>query len=209
MNEIKNIVFDYGGVIANVYAEPVRRAFSDLGISKETQTLHEDIIGRLMNDYIDGVRPTDEVIAEMHGFCGEGVTLEDLGKVLSMLDGDLVASRVEKIVGLKPRYRVFLLSNICGPIWKNCVAQFHAAGYRPEECFERLFLSYEMGKAKPGREIYEEMIAETGIVPGETLYFDDRADNIETGRLMGLRASIVETNNIEKNPDYKALLENI
>ena len=180
MNEIKNIVFDYGGVIANVYAEPVRRAFSDLGISKETQTLHEDIIGRLMNDYI-----------------------------LSMLDGDLVASRVEKVVGLKPRYRVFLLSNICGPIWKNCVAQFHAAGYRPEECFERLFLSYEMGKAKPGREIYEEMIAETGIVPGETLYFDDRADNIETGRLMGLRASIVETNNIEKNPDYKALLENI
>ena len=37
---IRNIIFDYGNVIANISQETIQKTFSDLGISSETPLLH-------------------------------------------------------------------------------------------------------------------------------------------------------------------------
>ena len=54
-----------------------------------------------------------------------------------------------------------------------------------------LFLSNEMGLAKPGLEIYEEMIRRTGMNPKESVYFDDLEQNVEAGKRAGLNAELV------------------
>lgn len=202
---IRNLVFDYGGVIVNLHDSTVRQAFMDLRVSLWKQLIHRKRIKRLMGEFIDGVRPTDEVVAEMHALCGSRVTLAQLHQVLGLLAGELPPSRLERIVALRKRYKVYVLSNINDILWQTCVRQINSAGRSVDECFDGLFLSYEMGVAKPDEAIYRQMLAETGMNPAETLYFDDRPENVEAGQRLGFVASQVVTNQLEHNPLFAAL----
>lgn len=68
-----------------------------------------------------------------------------------------------------------------------------------------MFLSYAMHVAKPDADIYRQMILSTGIQPEETLYLDDRVENVEAGRKMGLIAELVVSNQLEQNKAWKQL----
>ena len=46
-------------------------------------------------------------------------------------------------------------------------------------------IMYEMKAVKPHPEIFRQMIADTGIRPEESLFIDDSAANIETGKALG------------------------
>lgn len=203
---IRNIVFDYGGVIVNVYDEQIKKAFADLRVSRLKQLLHPRLIGRLMDDYIDGLRPTTEVVDEIFGLCGEGVTRERLESVLSLLDGELPAARLETIIALRKKYKVYLLSNISEPLWQGAVRQIRKSGHSVEDCFDATFLSYELRIAKPDSAIYRKVIEETRLIPQETLYLDDRRNNVEAGRQQGLQASLVTSNHLEDNSDFMRLV---
>lgn len=202
---IRNLVFDYGGVIVNLHDSTVRQAFMDLRVSLWKQVIHRKRIKRLMAEFIDGVRPTNEVVAEIHALCGSRVTLSQLHQVLSLLADELPPSRLARIVALRQRYKVYVLSNINDILWQTCVRQINSAGRSVDECFDGVFLSYEMGVAKPDEAIYRQMLAETGMNPAETLYFDDRRDNVEAGQRLGFVASQVVTNQLEQNPLFAAL----
>lgn len=202
---IRNLVFDYGGVVVNVHAAMVRRAFMDLRVPRWKQLLYYHRIKRLKNDYIDGVRPTEEVLDEIHRLCGRSVTRDQLTKVLGLLAGDLPPERLRRIIELERKYQVYVLSNINAPLWQTCVQQLEILGLDVSDCFDGTFLSFEMGVAKPDEEIYRQMIAQTGMDPAETLYFDDRKDNIATGLRLGFQAHLVQSNHLEWCPAYANL----
>lgn len=52
--------------------------------------------------------------------------------------------------------------------------------------FGLVFLSYVIGLQKPDREIYEHVVKETGLLPGEIVFIDDRPENIEASREVGI-----------------------
>ena len=100
---IRNLVFDYGGVVVNVHAAMVRRAFMDLRVPRWKQMLYYRRIQRLKNEYIDGVRPTDEVLDEIHSLCVRSVTRVQLSEVLGLLAGDLPPERLHRIIELQKK----------------------------------------------------------------------------------------------------------
>ena len=51
--------------------------------------------------------------------------------------------------------------------------------------FKKIFLSYEMHKEKPNADIFEEVIKVADILPEESLFVDDRADNTTTAERVG------------------------
>lgn len=55
-------------------------------------------------------------------------------------------------------------------------------------CFERHYVSYEIGHIKPEPEAYRYAIDDLGCDPGRILFFDDREENVEAARAMGLDA---------------------
>ena len=56
-----------------------------------------------------------------------------------------------------------------------------------EDVFEKLYLSFKVKASKPGKEIYEYLIKDSGINPAEALFIDDSQANIEMGAKMGLQ----------------------
>lgn len=53
--------------------------------------------------------------------------------------------------------------------------------------FERLFFSGPLRLGKPDRRIYEHVLQELGARPDDVVFIDDKAENIEAARQLGLR----------------------
>ena len=56
--------------------------------------------------------------------------------------------------------------------------------------FDHVTFSYELGFIKPEAQIYEDAIRGLGVKPEEALFLDDRPENVEGGRAVGLRAEL-------------------
>lgn len=53
--------------------------------------------------------------------------------------------------------------------------------------FDALFFSCEIGLCKPDSRVYEHVLRELGAAPHETLFIDDREDNIRAAATLGIR----------------------
>ena len=177
MKQIETLVFDYGGVIVNIDDASVVKAMESLGVTAFKRLIHVSKIKRLMHQYINGLVAEAETLKEMLSLCRKGTTTEDIEKVLEELCGNLPVERLEALVKLRKRYKIYLLSNINDTLWQKSVSLMKQLGYSTDELFDEVFLSYAMRKEKPSIEIYEEMTQKTGLNPATTLYFDDRAEN--------------------------------
>lgn len=205
---IRNIIFDYGNVIANISQETIQKTFSDLGISSETLLLHHQEIKHLMHDFIDGIRPLDDVLYDIQEYCEKGTSLKKIKDTITVLQGEIPEIRLKSIVLLKKQYKIYLLSNINEIIWSNCEKRFADLGYQVDDLFDEIFLSCRMGIAKPDERIYKQMIAKTGMIPEESIFLDDRVDNCDAAQKLGIQASWVKANEVEQNADYIRLIQN-
>lgn len=83
-------------------------------------------------------------------------------------------------------FRTYALSNINDVVFPHVrEVLFTAEGYRLEDYFEKTYLSFEMHELKPSPAIYHRMVEDSGMIPEETLFIDDNAQNIEAAREMG------------------------
>lgn len=61
------------------------------------------------------------------------------------------------------------------------------------EDFDVLIWSYQHGMAKPDPAIYKLLLERLGTAPEETLFLDDRLENIEAARLLGIQGLLFST----------------
>jgi putative hydrolase of the HAD superfamily len=85
-------------------------------------------------------------------------------------------------------FRTGILSNLPRPLGETLRAQ---PGFLSH--FDQVTFSYELGFIKPEPEIYLHAIHELGVDPTEALFLDDRSDNVEGARAIGLNAEIFTT----------------
>ena len=209
IKQIEILVFDYGGVIVNIDDASVVKAMESLGVTAFKRLIHVRKIKRLMHQYINGLVAEAETLKEMLSLCRKGTTTGDIEKVLEELCGNLPVERLEALVKLRKRYKVYLLSNINDTLWQKSVSQMNQLGYSTDELFDEVFLSYAMRKEKPSIEIYEEMTQQTGLNPATTLYFDDRTENAEAGKRFGFQSVLVKTNHLEEHQEWQEINKNI
>ncbi len=69
--------------------------------------------------------------------------------------------------------------------------------------FEHAVLSFETGFIKPQREIYQFAIASHGLIPANTFYIDDIAQNIAVGKAFGFQCWQY---NINEHPAFELWL---
>ncbi|MCQ2244821.1 MAG: HAD-IA family hydrolase [Bacteroidaceae bacterium] len=147
--------------------------------------------------YLDGLMTWEDFLPAIKPFCKENVTEKELYNAMNDVLDDVPVSRVEWILSLKKKYKVYLLSNICKESWAICKERFEASGHTLEECFDGVFLSYEMKLAKPDARIYKVVEENTGFIPTETLYYDDTIENIKAAEELGYQCIHVSMNRLE------------
>jgi len=79
--------------------------------------------------------------------------------------------------------RTAILSNMGDSVLENIEREFawiHG--------FDALVWSYQHGMAKPDSAIYQRALEQVGTTPGETLFVDDKLENVTAARALGLKS---------------------
>ena len=198
---MKNIIFDFGGIILTVKMKEIVKKFTD---SKEKQ---EFILNNVVNspEWIE------------YGLIDTGyITREDFINLVNdrtnNIHKDLVEDFInnyinhvyvdDKIIELikdlkKQGYKIYLLSNTQKYSYEKFIKDI-------EYLFDGITLSFKEHLLKPYNAIYERLIDKYNLVPEESLFIDDREDNISTANKYGIKGRKVERNSIE---DIKKVLK--
>lgn len=188
---IRNIIFDFGGVVHDIRYENVPEAISRLGIkgmegfySKSFQTYEMDLFEKGLisaaefRDYLRQVTQRPDL------------TDKQIDDVVNAILIDVPKDRVALLCALRHKYRTFLFSNT-NQINYDCFTQQlqHKYGFDIfEACFERAYFSQMMHTRKPSVEGFHQIMDENSLRPDETLFIDDIAANAEGARRAGLHA---------------------
>ncbi|KAI0744124.1 phosphatase yihX [Daedaleopsis nitida] len=100
---------------------------------------------------------------------------------------ELVALVRELKAQFHGQLRVFALSNISLPDYEFIITL-------PTDwsIFDEVFASALLGERKPDRAIYERVVQEAGIDPATAVFVDDKAENVEVARALGIHGIVFD-----------------
>lgn len=199
----KNIVFDLGGILLDIHPQRTFEAFAALGVDRAVLSEAYTLSNSTMMGYEMGLISTEELYSFITALLPEQAKempadalqarIRDAWRALI---GELPLYKWQRLARLRKQgHKLFLLSNTNALHWEQIARNIEQIeGKRVEEYFDRVFLSYEMHRCKPDKDIFVQMLQEGGLQAGDTLFFDDSADNCAAARSVGIDAVLVERN---------------
>jgi len=180
---IRAVIFDFGGVLVRMVDDrprlklaeqlrvPLSRLddlvfFSDSALRASkgeiSVGMHWEAVRKAL-----GIQPDD-----MPGFLDQYWSADDVNWQL-----------LDYIRDLHPHYKVGLLSNA----WDDLRQTLHTR-WDIDGLFDELIISAEVKLIKPDPRIFHLAVARLGVQPGETVFIDDIAENVEAALKEGLNA---------------------
>lgn len=179
--DVKLLVFDMGHVFVDFDWEVVCKGFYDRsGHSRDDFRGVLAYIGSL--GYERGQIGTDAFLDELNKKLGITLSLDEF-KALWNATFVENAEMAALLQSLKARYPLYLLSNTNEVHYRHLQDSFDVARH-----FNELILSYEVGCSKPDPEIYQIVIERSGLLPGQCVFIDDLARNVDAARAIGMHA---------------------
>ena len=194
MQNIKNIIFDYGNVIFNIDFTKVQQAWKNLGINNA-----DEFYGHRQQDPVFNLLERGEISnAAFRDRIRElaqkpDLTDEQIDDAWNAIFVGIPAENHELLLKLKTKYRTFLLSNI------NAIHYDYIMNYLKTDfgfdgnnhLFEKVYYSHLTGKRKPEPEIFEQVLNENNLNPAETLFIDDSLKHIATAQKLGIQTYLM------------------
>jgi putative hydrolase of the HAD superfamily len=187
-SNIKNIIFDLGGVILNLDIPATSKALVALanntannleGLKKDETYLQLEV------GDIDTIHFCDTV----RKYYTNNPSNEAIIAAWNAMILDLPKERFDFLKLIKGRYRTFLFSN---------TNEIHLEHYNSilkkeygieslDPLFEKVYYSHTMRLRKPFRESFEYILKDRNIKAEETLFVDDTLENIEAAAKLGIQ----------------------
>lgn len=185
-DKIKNVIFDFGGILVNLDKEATLKAFRALGYDADAYIgtyAQKGPFAPLEAGLITEKEFVEEIRKQA---CSEVPAPEQICRAWNAMLTGIPESRLRMLISLKRRYRLFLLSNTNIIHWKYSEPFFAFEGRRPKDYFERIYLSYECHLVKPDKAFFQKVLMDNGLIPDETLFIDDSADNCRVAAELGI-----------------------
>lgn len=190
---IRNIIFDLGGVIINLDFKATAREFEALGIDDFDKVFSKLSQSNLVDSFDKGTISESDFFNGIKRQFGLNQSLQQCEKAWNAMLLDFPKHRMDALKKYKEGYRTFLLSNTN----ETHIREFHRTlhqhiGVRDlEGYFERVYYSCRTGMRKPDREIFDLVLKENKLDPKETLFIDDTIHHIEGAKRAGINAILL------------------
>jgi len=182
----KTIIFDLGKVIFDYSWDHMYKYFSRLadispGEVKAKMAVNSDPI---FLDFERGLVTTTDYMKHVEQLLGIRLSISQFAEGLNSIYEESYEG-IEEILGqLELNYLLVALTNT-NPV--------HTTEWRRRYAdqliyFSYIFCSHEMQSRKPEPLIYEQVIRSVGTMPHECVFFDDRQDNVEGAKRVGMAA---------------------
>ena len=189
MQQIKNIIFDLGGVFMNIDFAKTETAFAQLGVSDFNQYITQHTITELFELLEIGKISPEEFYDSFRKLTGKDLNDKQIADAWNALLLDFPKERIEWLDLINKKYNVFLFSNtnkIHYDLFSNTFKK-ETNGKDFNDYFIKAYYSHELGLRKPYPESYLYILDEQKLNANETLFIDDTIKNIEGAKLAGLQ----------------------
>jgi putative hydrolase of the HAD superfamily len=189
LTQIKNIIFDLGGVIINIdYSKSITalqklcKANCNIAFSQKEQS-------QLFDMFETGVSSEEVFRVELRKTYGIDAPDEEIDAAWNAMLLDIPQERIDLLLELGKRYRIFLLSNTNAIHLKRFNEMVAHSFTIPslDSLFEQSYYSHLIGRRKPDALVFEEIVAMNGLQKNETLFIDDSIQHIESAEKVGLK----------------------
>ncbi len=187
---IRNIIFDFGGVICNLDYPRCEQAFVRLGF-KLNDPQYPASGPKRLSDELEAGRMTpaafrDQLRPFFHGY----VTDVQLDEAWNALLADIPQPRIRLLEAIRNTYRIFMLTNTNEIHYQYYRAELEKVyGYADfDRLFEKAWYSHRIGLTKPDPAIFRFVLADAGLNPTETLFIDDTLVHVEGAHSVGMNA---------------------
>jgi len=184
--EIRVLLFDVGGVLVELGGVEAILGWLDNRLTPDQlwrRWLESESVRQFETGRIDASQFATGVIAEFELPVGSQEFLDSfVGWPTGLYPGTL-----ELLARIPPRYRRALLSNSNPLHWPRVLGEMNLGG-----SFDHHFVSHLTGRIKPDTAAFEHVLETLGCKPGEVLFFDDNAPNIDAARRIGMHAVRVQ-----------------
>ncbi len=191
-NSVKNLIFDFGGVLINLDLPQCIQNIKDLGIPDVEQYLSNFGQKEFFLDYEKGNIDTPTFRNEIRKLAEKPIEDSQIDAAWCSFLCDIPLEKLELLTKLREKYNLYLLSNT-NPlhIEVSAAGEFAKVGKTIHDFFDKCYLSFEMKMVKPDIEIFKTMLSDSQLVPDECLFLDDGQKNIEIASSLGIRTYLV------------------
>jgi putative hydrolase of the HAD superfamily len=182
---IRALLFDLGDVLVKLDHDRVYRA-----AAAHCGKAPEEVRRLLAESGVSFPYERGEIdCAELHRRCesllGLGLDFQAFADLWSdMFSGDELLSP-DLLQALGRRYNLAIVSNTNTLHYERIRREYPVV-----DLFPLAILSYEVGSMKPSPEIFRAALEAVGSRPEECFFIDDRAENVEGARKLGIQANL-------------------
>ena len=190
MPEIKNIIFDLGGVIYNIDYQLSIDAFLKLGIKDFRQRYSQASQTPLFDALETGKITPQEFYEGIRKESGLPLTQAKIDAAWNAMLINMPPHRMELLRCISENYQIYLLSNtnaIHIPLFNTQMDSEFGEGVF-HALFRKVYLSYQVRMRKPNREIFDMVLQENQLLPEETFFIDDSSQHVEGAAKTGIRS---------------------
>jgi FMN phosphatase YigB (HAD superfamily) len=195
MQNIKNIIFDYGNVIFLLDFQKLKDGWNSISISNPDVFFSHGVQDPIFDAFDKG----HVTAAQFRDFIREKSGHPELRDAEIDAAWNSLLLGVDKgthetLAALNKKYRIFLLSNI-NPIHYEYIMNYlkDEFGFESNDhLFEKTYYSHLIGLRKPDSAIFEKVLKENGLKAEETLFIDDIAANLEPAKALGIQTFMMK-----------------
>lgn len=186
---IKNILFDFGGVIITLDPGRAVDRFKEIGLKDADKRLDTYTQSGIFGDLELGKISAEEFRAGLSDIIGHEVTGEQCLYGWKGYCKGVPQRNLDALLRLRADgYRLILLSNT-NPFMMSWALSddFDGNGHPVSYYMDAMYVSYKCGVMKPDERFFRKVLGDEGIEPGETLFLDDGIRNVEAAGRLGIK----------------------
>ncbi|RYY66345.1 MAG: HAD family phosphatase [Chitinophagaceae bacterium] len=194
MADLKNIIFDLGGVLLDIDYSKTKHSFQELGFTNFDEMYSQYTADPLFSNLETGKASNEEFLAAMVKAGENRISSEQVSLAWNAMLLNFRISSLDFLDTLSQKFRLYLLSNT-NAIHLEAFSQIflkETGKASLDSYFTKAYYSNKIGYRKPNEDIFEFVLKDAGIAASETLFIDDSYNNIETAEKMGFKTHLLK-----------------
>lgn len=190
LEKIDFLIFDLGNVIIDIDYDVSINELKKILPSEKHYLTSEFFPSAFHKDYEKGLISNAEFRNAVRDLFEENWTDDQIDHVWNSLLIVIPEERLKLLAQLRKKYRTAILSNTndIHIVKFNHMLKEVSVHSTIQDLCDQVFLSHEMGLAKPDLAIYKKVLESLNAQPEKTIFFDDLAANVEGAKQTGMDA---------------------
>lgn len=186
---VKNIIFDFGGVLYRIRYQNIPDAFSKCGIQHFEEIYSKQHQNDVMDQYEEGLISTEEFRRYIHSLASCPITDQQIDDCWNAILLGFPKEHEELLQKASQQYNLYLFSNTNQLNYERFRGDMREQfGYDIfDRHFKKCYFSQLLHIRKPKPEGFQLIIRENHLQPAETLFIDDSPQHLAGAQACGLQ----------------------